>query len=174
VTPTVLPGDLILVRSAGWVGRGIRQGTCARFNHVRWAVTDAGRCVEARPHGAGWARVMPGDVVVRVPLTDAQRALVPEVAREFVGVPYAFLDVAAIGLAKNGVALPSVRARLERPDRLFCSQLADLGLHRIGFEVFSDGRPFQAVDPGDLAERSFRAGWASGEWDGSALRASTS
>lgn len=36
-----------------------------------------------------------------------------------------------------------------REDWLFCSHLADLGLFRVGFHVFDDGRPFQDVSPGD-------------------------
>lgn len=163
----VRPGNLAVVRSNGIVGEGIRRGTSARWNHVRWITDDLGTVIEANPDGAAWGRIHKGDLLVEVPLADAQRILVPSVARDhLLGKPYGFVDCAALGLANNGITLPSVTRRVARPDRLFCSQLADYGLSLCGFQVFDDGRAFQAVDPGDLEEQAARLGWRMKEWDG--------
>jgi hypothetical protein len=155
----MLPGDIALCHPDGWVGHDICFATRSRYCHVR-LITDAdGSTVEANPPGAFRGRVQRGDVVVSVPLTDAQRAKVPALAGDLVGTPYGWLDVAALGLAQFGLQLPVLERRLARPDRLFCSQLVDVVWQSVEFHAFDDGRLPQNVTPGDLAELSFASGW---------------
>ncbi|MBX6387154.1 MAG: hypothetical protein IRZ07_29950 [Microbispora sp.] len=133
--------------------------TRSRYNHVRLVVDTDGGVIEANPDGADRGHVHSGDVVVSPPLTDEQRARIPALAEALLGTPYGFLDVAALGLASLGFDVPSVRRRIIRPDRLFCSQLADLVLTQAGYQPFADGRTPQAVSPGDFADLAFREGW---------------
>lgn len=153
------PGDMCLVASPTLVGAAIRLGTRSRFNHVRLVITATGGTVEAQPEGAVRGRVRAGDLVVRPPLTSEQQARIPAVGASLTGIPYGFLDVAALGLAQFGVTLPSVTRRIERPDRLFCSQLYDYALFLAGVHLFDDGRVPQDVSPGDLGDLAFRTGW---------------
>lgn len=155
----VRAGDVALVRSAGFVAWCIRLGTRSRFNHARLVIDDADGTLEANPGGAQFGYVSATDLIVSPPLTDAQRAKIPDIARSLHGIPYAFADVAAIGLAQFGLTLPSVKRRLARPDRLFCSQLVDQAWSLAGFQAFNDGRPPQDVSPGDIADLAFAAGW---------------
>jgi hypothetical protein len=153
------PGDMALVHESGFVETGIQFGTRSRYNHVRLIVSPHGAVVEARPRGASRGHVSPGDVVVRPPLTLAQRLQIPDIAAGLLGTPYGFLDVAALGLAQFGITLPGVKRRIARPDRLFCSQLCDYAWSLAGFTAFTDGRTPQDVSPGDLADLAFRDGW---------------
>lgn len=154
------PGDIALVRNRGIVDLLIRWGTRSRYNHVR-LITDAdGSTVEALAKGASRGHVQPGDVVVRPPLTVAEAAKIPHLASWLLGTHYGFLDVAALGLAQFGITLPSVKRRIARPDRLFCSQLVDYVWTEAGFHAFNDGREPQDVSPGDLADLAFSQGWA--------------
>lgn len=156
----MLPGDVALVRPNGWVGRGIDVVTSSRYCHVR-LITDAdGSTVEANPPGAYRGRIQTGDVTVTAPLTDDQRAQVATTAAALIGIPYGWLDVAALGLAQFRLHLPGLTKRLGRPDRLFCSQLVDLVWRSVGFHAFTDGRLPQNVSPGDIADLAFTSGWA--------------
>ena len=154
-----LPGDVALVHESGIIATAIQLGTRSRYNHVRLIVGVGGGTAEAQPRGAVRGEVHPGDVVVRPPMTAAQRARIPAIADRLLGTPYGFLDVAALGLAQFGLTLPSVRRRIARPDRLFCSQLVDYAWTLAGFHAFDDGRTPQDVSPGDLADLAFRHGW---------------
>ena len=153
------PGDIALVRPNGWVGRIISLVTSARYRHVRLIVDADGSTVEANPPGAFRGKVLEGDVVVSVPLTDAERAQVAAEAGKLVGIPYGFLDVLALGLAQFGWKLPILSKRLARPDRLFCSQLVDLAWQRVSFQAFTDDRLPQDVTPGDLADLALCSAW---------------
>ena len=154
-----LPGDVALSRSASLVGWAIRLGTRSRYNHARLIVDRMGSTVEALSHGAMQGHVQPGDVVLRPPMTGGQRNRIPGIAAGLVGIPYGFLDVAALGLAQFGVTLPSVKRRISDPTHLFCSQLVDYAWSLAGFHAFTDGRTPQDVSPGDLADLGFRDGW---------------
>lgn len=152
-------GDIALVRTPDLIGWTIRLATRSRYNHVRLVLSAAGDVLEANPSGAEYGTVRTGDLIVSPPLTDTQRADIPLIAGYLAGTPYGFGDVAALGLAQFGITLPSVRRRIEQPDRLFCSQLVDYAWQLAGFHAFTDGRTPQDVTPGDLADLAFRSGW---------------
>lgn len=159
MTGPYLPGDCALSYSDTFTGWCIRLGTRSRFNHARWVTDTEGHTVEAMSHGAIRGHVRKGDLVIRPPMTDAQRALVPDVAASLVGTPYGFLGVAALGLAQFGVHTPWVRERIMRRDELFCSQLVDYGWYLTGFHAYTDNRVPLDVSPGDLGDLGFRSGW---------------
>jgi hypothetical protein len=154
------PGDVALERGHTLVGFLIRLGTRSRVNHAKLVVSEDGRCLSANADGADYEYVKPSDIIVSAPLTDDQRAMIPAIADHLAGTPYGYLDCAALGLAQLGITLPSVKRRLARPDRLFCSQLVDYAWQLVGFHAFNDLRPPQDVSPGDLADLAFTAGWS--------------
>lgn len=154
---TPLPGDFGVVRTGGWQGRLIRIGTDSPVNHAFVYVGD-GKVIEARPGGAGYARLSKyrnvkwSTGVPSLELTDAQRAQVFAAAERLVGTPYSWVDIAALSLACLGLRWRALDKRIERLDRLICSQLADVLRERIGSHLFTDGRLPCQVTPGDLLD----------------------
>jgi hypothetical protein len=153
------PGDVALYRPHNTLGAIVAWLTRARYCHVRLITTTDGQTVEADLKGAIRGRVQPGDVIVSAPLTDAQRALIPVLAAAVVGTPYGFLDILALLLASFGLRFPALAARIERSDRLICSQLVDVVWQAAGFHAFADGRLPQDVTPGDIADTALSNGW---------------
>lgn len=138
--------------------------TASPVNHSILYVGN-GMIVEAQPNGAvlRHASNYPDTVWSHMDLPPAQRAAIAVAAKAktkwkqnpdgtWRGVPYSWLDDAAIGAAKLlGHALPPfVRRRLSRPDRLQCAQLVDVCYHEAGVDLFTDGRYPGDVSPGDL------------------------
>ncbi len=147
------PGDFFVIRTDGWAAPWIRLITRSDVNHAGLYVGN-GTIIEARPEGAGYAPVSDGAIWSHLPLTDAERVTVVQQATLLVGTPYSWVDVACIGLADLfGWHVPEwVRKRLNRRDRLMCSQLVDEAYRRAGIQLFTDGRPSGDVSPGDLAD----------------------
>ncbi len=145
------PGDFLVVRTSGWAGRLIRWVTRSTVNHAGILVHD-GRIIEARPSGAGYAAPPPDALWSHLPLTDEERGRIIAAATRFVGRPYSWLDCLCIGLADRfGTHVPTaVRNRLQRPDRMICSQLVDSAYLDAGVHLFADGRDPGAVSPEDL------------------------
>jgi hypothetical protein len=160
------PGDAALVRPDSFRGQIVSDFTNSRYCHIRLITSADGDTIEADSNGAFRGRVRKGDVIVTAPLTDAQRALIPGIADQFVGVPYDWTDVIALGLSQLGFHSPRLARRIANPDRLFCSQLVDLVWHIAKFTAFTDGRLPQAVTPGDIADLAFSSGWPSKSHDG--------
>lgn len=93
-------------------------------------------------------------VYVRPPYAMTQGLLVAIEARRYIGVPYSFLDYAAIA-GRHVLALKSTdRTPFDRhvssTKHMICSQLADQALSDAGFHVFDDGRIPQDVTPAAL------------------------
>lgn len=83
-------------------------------------------------------------------------------ARKRIGMPYDYLGDLIVGLdglwldaVKNGRDPFRIAERLEdrAHHRVFCSSLADELMTESGHQVFTDGRPFHAVNPNELALR---------------------
>lgn len=152
------PGDIgfsiIGGRVGAWVNAGQAWlGDASRFTHAFW-VLPGGRCIEAMPGGARIAslndRYGPGYAYAHLPLTLEQRAQVEPLAQSMVGTPYSFLDYLALGAYRKGLNLRGIRERVSDSGHLICSQLVDVGLCRLGFHLFDDGRLSQDVTPGSI------------------------
>jgi hypothetical protein len=160
------PGDFILVRSKGAVGWLIRRVTRSPVNHAA-ILRDDQTVLEARPKGAvftDWSQYasrVGKDVIgtARLPLTEAQRTNVPEVAAHLEGTPYGFLDLLSVGLLQYHIRLWPLRAIVAREDRAICSQLVDEFLQRLGFSIYDDGRWPGDVTPGDLLWTAVLRSW---------------
>lgn len=155
---TLRVGDMALAtgEQARWYSWLIRVGTRSRYSHVRLVIDPDGTTVEATDGGVRYGRVQPTDVVLRPPLLHHQRALIPGIAADLIGTPYGWVDVTVLGLAQVGIRLPGLSKQIERPDRLFCSQLVDHVWRLAGYQAFDDGRQPQNVSPGDLADVMLR------------------
>lgn len=154
------PGDVALAGAGGGiVAAGIEVVTRSPVHHARIVVDTDGGTVEAGPPRSSRGHVHHDDIVFRPPLTDAQVDALPAAAEQLLGVRYSFIGDAVLGLAQLGIRWQWVTDYVGREDWLFCSQLVDLALFRVGFHVFDDGRPFQNVSPGDLLLAAVARGW---------------
>jgi hypothetical protein len=168
----VRPGDVGFSTIAGiggaipmW-GQALLRDAC-RFDHAFWVVREIGDrhypdglIVQAMPRGAEYQplrpRLTPGHAYASVPLSDAQRLMVPATARTFTdarggrGIGYSFLSYPALAAIQWHLPIPRLKAYIGDSGRLMCSQLIDEGLRRIGYHVFDDGRDWLDVTPGDL------------------------
>jgi len=146
-------GSYAVVRTNGWAGLGIRIITRSTVNHAFVYVGD-GLIVEAQPAGARLApaSLYPGALWSGPGLTAGRGEAIAAAARTLVGTPYSWVDCAAIGLTDVfGWHVPeAVRRRLNRRDRLMCSQLADTAYASAGVALFADGRVPGDCSPADL------------------------
>ncbi len=146
-------GEFGVVRTNGWAGLGIRIITRSTVNHAFVYVGD-GLIVEAQPAGARLApaSLYPGALWSGPGLTAGLGEAIAAAARALVGTPYSWVDCAAIGLTDTlGWHVPeAVRRRLNRRDRLMCSQLVDTAYALGGVHLYDDGRIAGDVSPGDL------------------------
>jgi hypothetical protein len=150
-----LPGDFFVVRTGGWAAAVIRWGTRSEFNHAGIITDELGNTVEAQPHGAvrGNIASYDGDRLLYgsgIPLTSLQRGAVVAAAMSLVGTPYSWLDIVSLALLRWGIRFGPIRRRVERYDRLVCSELVDRADELVGIHLYSDGRPPCDVTPGDL------------------------
>jgi hypothetical protein len=123
-----------------------------------------GLVLQAEPGGAtiGPRRPNPADVWstgVR-PLTGPQRALVPSLAREYLGIGYSWLDYLALAAHHGHIPdLPAwpedghmvtLQAFISASGHQICSQMVDSFRLRLGDHLFTDGRWEGYVMPWDL------------------------
>jgi uncharacterized protein YycO len=144
-------GDYFVVRTNGLAAWLIRLGTRSPVNHAGVFVGD-GAIIEAQPGGAVRSPVTdyPNAIWSDLPLTDSDRASIAHWATAQVGVPYGWPDIAALTLACFGIKPRFVAKRIERMDRLICSQLCDKAYLLAGVHLFDDGRLTGEVTPGAL------------------------
>jgi uncharacterized protein YycO len=162
VTPVELatasprPGDFGVVPVPGRAGRLIRLGQWlngdgyADYEHAFIVVSDT-QVVEARPSGAGYARLgRTGALYYSCP--EDHRTAVADAARSLIGRPYSWTDYFALAAVRFHLPLSSawLRARVTASGELICSQLVDLAYQMGGVQLFDDGRDPGDVTPGDL------------------------
>lgn len=170
------PGDLGFTRITGFTGWWVSLGQTIigdanRFTHV-FVVLDDDTVIEAMPNGARYApldREYKTDVMyARLPLSDEQRRLVVQTARELMsrpgGIKYSFADYGYLALRHWGLRANWLKRKIQQFGHMICSQLADYLLsgggtydkegdfiaNPRGFRLFTDGRLPQDVTPGDL------------------------
>jgi hypothetical protein len=163
----LLPGDIGLGPIAGRVGRWVSLGQWlvgdeSRFQHAWLALGSRGgsgpMLIEAMPTGArvvevGADRLTPGHAFVRPQLSDAQRAQVYDIARNYhEGRRYGFSDYAWIAMWHRGFRPGWFQRYIQHNGREICSQLVVQILYDLdpGFAIFWDRYP-QLVTPGALA-----------------------
>jgi hypothetical protein len=152
VTPRV--GDWAVVHTSGKYARPIQAFTGSEWNHAIVYVGN-GLIIEAAPGGVRLAKLSKYDgcpiLWSSVDLTDEQRDTIRREAMMLRGIPYSYLDIAALGLSCAGIIPLVVFDRLDRPDRLICSQLVVVVYRKAGIILFTDKADCR-VTPGDLAD----------------------
>lgn len=138
------------------LGQWLNGNGFADYEHAFVLVGDD-EVVEAEPGGA---RLAPVSTYAGRPLrwssghiqlTSDQRAAIVTAARGYLGVPYSFLDYAA--LAAHRFRLPgtaSLKDYIADTRHQICSQLVDQCYQDAGVHLFRDGRWPGYVTPADL------------------------
>lgn len=81
---------------------------------------------------------------------DVLRRRVVNFGKQCEGIGYNYLDYFALALERFNIHIAPVQKRIERQDRMICSQLVDWAYMQVDIHLFDDGRlPFD-VTPGDL------------------------
>ena len=177
------PGDVIFPTIHGYAGVLVGAGQILlgdagreewRVRHVAMVTHVQGAfvmIVQAMPSGAeeveltqesfasGFPILRPNfqdpSSLVNLPYKQAERGFdAAEAARRYIGVPYGWLDYAAIGgrhlLAINPRQRTPFDNYLSRSGSMICSQLVDQALTDSGYHLFNDGRIPQDVTPAAL------------------------
>lgn len=160
-------GDFFLVQRHGPISVAIRLITRSEVSHAGIVISpgqESGYVLEALAKGASFTPISAFDGARlvgtgRLPLTDAQRELVEEVAATLHGTGYGFLDILSVGLLQYHLRPQFLKRRVQRQNRLICSQLVDVFLQRLGFQVYDDGRWPGDVTPGDLLWTAITSKW---------------
>jgi len=168
MTTTAAPGTIGLVPMGGPGGRVIRLGQWldgdgfSDFEHAFVYLGD-GQLLEAEPGGA---RIVPlryrgihwceGIYGLLAASLKAQAACPPGMlatARDLTGVPYSWLDYAALFAHRLRIPAPGLRGYIASTGHLICSQLADVLYQRLGAQIYDDRRWNGYVTPGSLYRR---------------------
>jgi hypothetical protein len=143
-------------------GRIVAWAMRSYWCHMIVAVSET-HCVSAEPGGARVRPMSDYDEICwsKFPMRPSQRRRSVRFALSRIGVPYAWIDWFAVGVALiTRTKTPEwLRSFVADNDRLLCSQLADLSLQAAGIPVFFDERPAGAVTPGSFAKVFIARGW---------------
>jgi hypothetical protein len=142
------------------VGRLIRLGQWldgsgyTPYEHA-FLVLPGDRLIEAQPGGAVIRPLSDYDgrhveYVAPGGMTDGQREAVCAAALKYVGVPYSFLDLAAIAAHRLHLPIPGLKHWVASTRHMICSQLVDQCFADGGLPLFSDLRWPGYVVPADL------------------------
>lgn len=174
------PGDFFVTATSGnlldkFFAWCIRFGTESTVNHagiyigngqIVEAVRSVVRGTESEYPNAVWSNGMAPKYLYIVPkwnysvtLTEDQRQAIVSAAQSYVGRPYGYLDILAIGLAQKrfGSSVSRVSKwwwvkRIEKSKALICSQLVVEAYRAAGVDL-APGVPAGLVSPGDLLRR---------------------
>ncbi|WP_350347249.1 hypothetical protein ABIQ69_11470 [Agromyces sp. G08B096] len=159
-------GQVAIISGHGWAARLVQVVTRSAHNHV---VIGIGNdiCVSAEPRGAILRPTSyypdRGDRITwsRFNLTPDQADAIADWAFDAEGTEYSWIDFVYAGIASllKQHTPRFIRERVASPDRLICSQLADLALQAGGIHLFADQRPYGAVTPADFAQVFIDHGW---------------
>jgi cell wall-associated NlpC family hydrolase len=86
-----------------------------------------------------------------IALTASQRSAVVDAALSCQGIPYSFLDYAAIALHRLGLKDPALKRYIASTGHMMCSFLVDWVYQYAGIHFFTDERWPGYVTPADLA-----------------------
>lgn len=155
------PGTIGLVPMSGYGGRLIRIGQALDgdgyedFEHA-FVWLGGGMIIEAEPGGA---RIVPLRYQAihwceRIAtLLHASPQAIDDVAATLKGIPYSWLDYAALTAHRLHVPVPGLRRYIASSGHLICSQLADLLYQRLDAHIYDDQRWNGYVTPGALYRR---------------------
>jgi hypothetical protein len=153
------PADFGLVAIRGWTGRLIKVLQWVNgdgwtpYQHVVVNLGD-GTIIQAEPGGA---RIVPLSTYDNTnivwstwDLTDEQRTAIVVAARTFEGVPYSWLDYAALIARRLHLPIPGLREFIASTGHVICSQLGDWSWQLGKVQIFADHRWVGYCTPGSL------------------------
>jgi len=159
MSTTPAPGQFGVVRTKGFVGWLIRQGTESQVNHAFVVIDHDGTILEAQMGGAQYANLSKYD---GYEIFYSEFALPPEMcdpaslratAATLRGRPYNFVDIGVITLMTVfGLRWKWLQDIAREEAYLICSQLVDVFFRLRSIILYADGRPTGLVTPGDLAK----------------------
>lgn len=134
----------------------IRLFTFSRYDHA-FVYVGNGKIVEAQPRGAILSEISKynGDSMIwsQDSLTASQGNTIADKALSLRGIPYGFLDIVYLGLATIGFKFQWLLNKVEREDRLICSQLVALCGESAGIDTWLCGKANAClVTPANLAQ----------------------
>lgn len=163
-------GDILLLRINGLTGVAVWLMQAFNRDLSKWThvgvVLDSGWVFEAEPGGAKLTPLTryadrSGALVTHqltinrklteLQLTPTQRQAISDCARDYIGRQYGWGTYAYLALYRLGVRPAWIKRRIQRSDRMICSQAADQAYRDCGIALFNDGRMPMDVTPGDLA-----------------------
>jgi hypothetical protein len=160
MTTDVRPGTIGLVKMAAPAARWIRigqflNGDGAEDLEHAFVYLGNGQIIEAEPGGSKITSLHYGGVYWCTAIAKMlpAGAGITAVARGLEGVPYSFADYAALAARRLRIPVPGLRGYVASTGHMICSQLADELYHRLGVEIFRDGRWPGYVTPGMLYQR---------------------
>ena len=154
------PGDFAVVSAGGIAGPLISFGEWlngdgfGEWEHA-FLYVGGGDIIQAEPGGAS-ERPLTGHAHTlwssdAIPLTDPQRHAICAAAEGYLGIPYSFLDYAALAAHRLHLDVPGLRAYISDTGHMICSQLVDQCYADAGVHLFADGRWPGYVTPASLA-----------------------
>lgn len=145
-----------------WVGLGqYINGDGSKWSHV-FIVLDDETVMEAMPKGAQIVSLETyanKAIFVDWNISDEERKVIVAEARKLEGTPYNFLDYFALFLARFHIKPKWLVRYIKSSNKLICSALADFVYNKAGVRLFSDGRLWHDVTPGDLISRYLERDW---------------
>lgn len=170
MTTFLAPGLIGLTQISGDVGKGIELGQFLngegfeRWEHAFVCLPD-NQILEAEPGGAvivpmhyadenvywceGLYKLLP-------PLLTHSDLLLNNTANQLKGIPYSFLDYAALAAHRLHIPASQLRAYISSTDHMICSQMADEFYLRLGAHIFTDDRWNGDVTPAGLYKRDLQ------------------
>lgn len=151
------PGDIGLTQIGGRVGFAIRFGQLldgdgfANYEHA-FVWIGGGNLVEAEPGGARQANIREyaTDTVEWLRCPPDLGSAVAAAALTLVGVPYSFLDYAAIAAHRLHIPYPQLKTYIASSGHMICSQLCDRAAQLGGWHLYNDDRWPGYITPGDI------------------------
>lgn len=164
-------GDILLLRIKGITGIAVWLMQAINWDLSKWThvgvLLDTGYVFEAQPGGSTLTPLSkyanrsgavvthrmtcPQGTLEPLALTPEQRVAISDVARGYVGRRYGWGTYLYLALYRLGFKSKWLTDRVQRSDRMICSQAADQICRDVGIELFNDGRMSMDVVPGDLA-----------------------
>ena len=160
MTVSPQPGDFAVVSAGGIAGPLVSFGEWLNgdgfgdWEHA-FLYIGAGDIIQAEPGGAN-ERPLTGHAHTlwstgTIQLSAGQRDAICAAARKYLGVPYSFLDYAALAAHRAHLNIPGLRAYIGATGHQICSQLVDQCYADAGVHLFADGRWPGYVTPASLA-----------------------
>ena len=164
-------GDILLLRIKGITGVAVWLMQAINWDTSKWThvgvILDNGFVFEAQPGGATLTPLAhytersaavvthrmtcPRGSLAPLNLSPETRAKISSAAIQYVGRRYGWGTYLYLAMYRLGLRSKRLKRRVQRSDRMICSQAADQIYRDVGIELFNDGRMPMDVTPGDLA-----------------------